>query len=85
MTRPKLHAVRSYRRPSFSQLRKAIRLFRAPGIPREVYRRNALAWLRSVQWLGERHILKGGERKWGVPGEPIVGSLATPRRLRERA
>jgi hypothetical protein len=93
MTRARVALVPKAQRtkPPLSLVKKALRLFKGRGVPREVYRRNALAWLRSMQLLGDRHTLKGQVRKggeldgqpvsWGVPGEPVTHGVHAPRRL----
>lgn len=53
--------------PSFGELRRALRLWTSEYASRETRRRNALAWLRSVQSLGNNWILAGRkEVAWGA-------------------
>lgn len=63
--KPKLHAVAPPKRPPYSLIRKAVALFRSDLVPRSVRRHNARAWLRSVTLLGDKHVYRGGEVKWG--------------------
>lgn len=82
--RPTLSIARTSRKPSrptFSEVKKAIRLFRGRGVSKAVYRRNALAWLKANAALGERHLLKGGNASWGRPGEPRIEQVFAPRRF----
>jgi hypothetical protein len=73
--------------PSFSMLKKAIKLYRGRGVPRELYRRNAVAWLKACAALGDKHILHRDkpEARWGQAGDPAVRQIRAPRRLGERA
>lgn len=73
------------RRPSLALAKKAIRLFRAPGIAKAVYRANARKWLASMAALGDNHILNhAAPAKWGRPGHPNVRQLVSPRRIGEQ-
>lgn len=91
MSRPTLKLAgrsKPQRKPSFSMLKKAIRMYRGRGVPQSVYRANALKWLKAMSDLGERHILnKHADAKWGEPGNPGVGTaqVFAPRRLGGRA
>jgi hypothetical protein len=38
-------------------LRRAVRLFNSEYVPREVNRANRIAWIRSVQMLGDKWLL----------------------------
>lgn len=40
-----------------SRLRQAVRLFRSPYVCREINRANRIAWLRSVEQLGDKWLL----------------------------
>jgi hypothetical protein len=74
------------KQPPYSLVKQAIKLYRGRDVPKAVYRRNALAWLRMKQWLGARHILlPDAPAKWGRPGDPVVKQLKSPRRLGEQA
>lgn len=46
-------------------MRRAIRLYNSPYVSREVNKRNRLAWLSSMQMLGDNLILRGAPAKWG--------------------
>lgn len=46
-------------------IKQAVRLWRSDTAPREVRRANARKWLRAVLMLGDKHVFKGGEVKWG--------------------
>lgn len=94
MTRPTLsiaRAPKAPRRPSYSLVKRAIRLFRGKGVPKPTYRRNALAWLAANASLGDKHLLRGQVQKgntlagrpasWGVPGEPGIDQVYAPRRF----
>lgn len=67
--------------PPLSLVKKALRLFKAPGIPKALYRKNVAKWLAAHLALGERHILRKGVAKWGIPGEPDVKQVYAPRRI----
>jgi hypothetical protein len=95
MAKPRLTIARPPRKPTFALLRKALMLFRGEGVPRELARRNAIAWLKSMRELGDRHILKGSvlkgnilrgrEAAWGEPGDGYrVGQIRAPRVSGER-
>lgn len=63
----KLKLAKPPRRPSIALMRKAIRMYSSPYVSREVNRRNRIAWLSSVDWLGDRWILAGRlEVTWGA-------------------
>lgn len=51
-------------RASTALVRKALTLFRSEFATREQRHANARAWLRSVEFLGNGHVLRGGEAKW---------------------
>jgi hypothetical protein len=67
--------------PTFSQIKRAIRMWRGKGVPRAVARRNAMAWLAENKRMGNRHVLKGHPVSWGKPGIPFADQLMAPRRL----
>ena len=73
--------------PSLSMAKKAIRWYRGKGVPKAVYRRNALEWLRVRIRMGDQHILnKSFTPTWGQPGDGKgVSQVFAPRRLGERA
>lgn len=67
MTRPTLKAVKAAKRPTFGQIRRALRLFESEYASKETRRRNALSWLRSIDMLGKGWILAGRkEVSWGA-------------------
>jgi hypothetical protein len=72
MTSPSLlHVVsqapkRKKRGVTLAQAKRALRLFRSEYVSREVRHANARKWLASVEWLGPRWALKGGEVRWGT-------------------
>jgi hypothetical protein len=41
----------------FTLLRRAVRLWNVPYVPKEINRSNARKWLRSVELLGDRWLL----------------------------
>ena len=86
MSRPTLSLARAKPRtkPSLSLVKKALRLFKGRGIAREVYRRNALAWIAARMRMGDKHVLKGHPVSWGQPGEPKVDQVFAPRRYGEQ-
>lgn len=82
-----LHAVHAKAKPAsppYSLVKKALRLFKGRGVPREVYRKNAIKWIAARLRMGDKHVLKGHTVSWGQPGEPGVSQLKSPRRLGER-
>lgn len=84
MSRPTLSLARTKPRtkPPLALVKKALRLFMGRGVPKAVYRRNALAWLAARASLGDHHILnKNAPAKWGRPGDPVVRQVFAPRRL----
>lgn len=84
MSRATLKLARAPRKPSLALVKKALRLYKAPGIPKAQYRANARKWLAAMAALGERHILrKESQAKWGRPGMPGegVGQVFASRRL----
>jgi hypothetical protein len=88
--RADLHLARPVEQPpgpSFSMLKKAIKLYRGRGVPKSIYRANAIKWLRAMESLGDKHALHRSKpaARWGVPGNPFVPQLRTPRRLGEQA
>jgi hypothetical protein len=86
--RPTLHAVKQKaapRQPAYSQIKKAILQFRRDHVPQKVWRKYVKDWLAMNAWLGDRHLLKGGEPKWGRAGDPVVKQIHAPRRLGDRA
>jgi hypothetical protein len=88
MTRPKLSLARrapAVKRPPLSLVKKALRLFKSKDVPKEVYRKNAEKWLASVYALGDRALLKGGEPRWGRPGQPYEDQVHAPRRMQGSA
>ena len=85
MSRPRLSLARSPRKPSLSLVKKALRLFKQEGVAKKTYREYAKRWLAMNAWLGDKHLLRGGEPKWGRPGDPVVKQIRAPRRLGERA
>lgn len=82
MSRPTLKLARASKptHPPLSLVKKALRLFRGRGVPKAVRHANARNWLASVAWLGDKHLLRGGEPKWGQPGEPYTTQVHAPRR-----
>ena len=67
MAAAKLKLAKPPRRPSIALLRKAIRMYSSPYVSREENKRNRIAWLRSIDWLGDRWILAGRrEVTWGA-------------------
>jgi hypothetical protein len=66
MSRPVLSLARASK-PAVSRalIKQAVKHFRSDTAPRHVRRHNARAWLRSVLMLGDKHVYKGGEVKWG--------------------
>lgn len=81
MSRPTLSLARAPAQPARPPLvKRAIRLFKGRGVPKETYRKNAIKWLAANQSLGARHLLKGGTATWGHPGEPDVRQVHAPRR-----
>jgi hypothetical protein len=82
--RVKLHLAQpadAQKVPTYSQIKRAIKLYRGRGVPKAVYRRNALAWLRADAMVGKSHLLRGGSPKWGQPGEPFTAQVHAPRRI----
>jgi hypothetical protein len=69
------------RGPSFSLVKRAIKLFRGRGIDKATRHRNARKWLAASASLGNKSLLKGGEPKWGQPGLPMPGQVHAPRRF----
>lgn len=47
-------------------MRRAVELFRSDLVPRSVRKHNARAWLRAVDRLGDKWVIRGGEAKWGI-------------------
>ena len=41
----------------FTLLRRAVRLWNVPYVPKEINRSNAIKWVRSVERLGDRWLL----------------------------
>lgn len=81
--RSRLHLARQEDAPrvsSLSLVKKALRLYRGRGVPKAVYRRNALAWVACRERMGDNHILKGMLVRWGQPGEPYTDQVYAPRR-----
>lgn len=67
MTRPNLKLAKPPKRPTFGQLRRAMRLFASEYASKETRRRNAMSWLRSVAILGDGWVLAGRkEVSWGA-------------------
>lgn len=66
MNRAALKLARPQPRIPYSLLRKAVAMFRSEYAPRSVRRHNARKWLESVLRLGDGHILRGGQAKWGI-------------------
>lgn len=64
--RPTLKLARPPARVPYALLRKAVAMFRSEYAPRSVRRHNARKWLESVLRLGDGHILRGGQAKWGI-------------------
>lgn len=82
MTRANLRAVKPCRKPQLAMVKKAIRLFRGDGVPREVVHANARKWIASMRELGDRHILnRNAPAKWGQPGQTDVRQVYAPRRM----
>lgn len=46
-------------------MRRAIRLYNSPYVSRAINKRNRLAWLRSMQIMGDNLVLRGAPAKWG--------------------
>ena len=67
--KPRLHLARASRKASVSVVKKAIRLYRSADVPREVWKNNARKWIHAMAQLGDKHLLRGGEVSWGVPGD----------------
>lgn len=82
--RPRLSIARAQRKVPLSLWKKAIRLFRSPGVPKATYRANARKWVAANQALGDRHVLRGGAAKWGQPGDPGIEQVFAPRRYGEK-
>lgn len=66
MSRPLLTLARASK-PAIphSLIKDAVRHFRSDTAPRHIRRANARKWIRAVLMLGDKHVYKGGEVKWG--------------------
>jgi hypothetical protein len=62
-------------------VKKALRLFRGRGIDKATRHRNARKWLAARAQMGDKHVLKGHQVSWGVPGEHAdANGVYAPRR-----
>ena len=85
MTRPTLVLTKPRTKPPLALVKKALRLFKGRGVPREVRHANARKWIAVRLRMGDKHVLKGHPVSWGIPGEPGIEQVHAPRRFGERA
>lgn len=52
-------------KPTLTDAKRALKLWRSDLAPKELQRSNAVKWLRATALLGERWVLAGGPVKWG--------------------
>lgn len=46
-------------------MKRAIALYSSPYVSKETNAHNRRAWLKSIQHLGPRWVLRGGDVRWG--------------------
>ena len=61
-----LHIVPPPASPTREQIKTAVRLYRCETAPRAIRRANARKWLRAMEVMGDKHVLKGYVVTWGA-------------------